>query len=272
MLLPGYHSTPGLLVHKLNLNGRGTAQGQAFTFSGTLSDLANQPRRHDQPTRLQVQSQGAIQLLAEATLDRRGSPARDRLVIDVPALRQSQQILGDPGKLAITLAAGTVQIHADLQIVKDSLNGRITLRQENLQLQPQLSAEYTRYLSGSAAETAVRSIQRLDAEILLSGELRRPVWKLQSNLGPQLASGLHQAVQEELAARQQQLLGQANQLVEEELGKVQQKLMQQHRELLEQLELGDEQLQQFKRQLLAHVESPEQLIGRGQKLLQRWKR
>ena len=85
-------------------------------------------------------------------------------------------------------------------MVKDSLNGRITLRQENLQLQPQLSAEYTRDPSDSAvAETAVRSIERLDAEILLSGELRRPVWKLQSNLGPQLASGSHWAVQEELA-------------------------------------------------------------------------
>jgi hypothetical protein len=150
--------------------------------------------------------------------------------------------------------------------------GEILVQQEQLQMQPQLSAEFARYVSLAAIEAAVAPIQRLDVKVEIRGRLKRPTWQLQSNLGPQVADGLQQAVQLELAARQQQLLSIARQQVDEELARVQQKLAAQHREILEQLELGDQQLEQLKRQLLADIKTPDQLIGEGRKLLERWRR
>ena len=272
VLFPGYHSTPDLLVQKLNVSGGGTAQGSPFTFQGVLQDLTHQPRRHSRPAVLQLESQGAIRMLVKATFDRHTPVARDHLQIDVPAWRQSEQVLGNPGRFALTLAAGAVQIHADVRVEQDQVTGEIQVRQEQLQIQPQLSAEYARYVSVAAIEAAVDPIQRLETKVEIRGRLKRPTWRLQSNLGPQLAVGLEQAVHLELAARQEQLLSIARQQVDEELARVQQKLAAQHREILEQLELGDQQLEQLKRQLLADIKTPDQLIGQGRKLLERWKR
>ncbi len=272
VFFPGYHSTPGLLVRKLQLDGAGTAQGNPFTFRGTLVDLASQPRLHRQPVRLRVESQGAIEMLAQATLDRRGEAARDRLLIEVPAMRQAAQVLGNPRRLAVTLNAGTVRVVADLRIVDQDLEGVITVQQKDLQLQPHLSDEYAQFVSGEAMTKALRPIRQLDAAIHLNGKLKRPKWRLQSNLGPQLAGGLQEAVQHELAAHEQQLLELAGRHVEEQLDQVQQKLSQQQREILQQLELGDDQLQHLQRQLLADLRSPDQWMGEGKKLLQRWKR
>ncbi len=269
---PGYHSTPDVIIRQLHLSGQGTDGGHPFTFTGRLCDVTSQPRLHREPARLQIESQGAIQLRAEVTMDRRSRIARDLLVIDVPAMRQAEQVLGDPRRLAVTLAAGTVQVHAELAIVAQSIEGRIALRQQNLQLTPQLSDDYTRYLSSNSVRAALQPIQQLDTQILVSGALKRPTWRLQSNLGPQLAAGLQAAVQNELAVREQQLLAMANERAEAELAQLQQKLVQKHQGLLQQLELGDAQLDQFKRQLLARVQSPEELIGQGKKLLDRWRR
>ena len=272
VIFPGYHSTPGLLVRKLQLDGAGTAQGNPFTFHGTLVDLASQPRLHRQPARLRLESQGAIEMLAQATLDRRNETARDRLLIEVPAMRQAPQMLGNPDRLAVELGAGTVRVVADLRIVDQNLEGVITVQQKDLQLKPQLSDEYAKFVSGEAMSKALRPIRQLDAAIHLSGKLKRPEWKLQSNLGPQLADGLQEAVQHELAAREQELLELAGRHVEEQLDQVQQKLSQQQREILQQLEVGDDQLQHLQRQLLADLRSPDEWVGEGKKLLQRWKR
>ena len=269
---PGYHSTPDVIVRQLNLSGKGTDGGHSFTFTGQLCDLTSQPRLHSKPTSLQLESQGSIQLRAAVTMDRRGKVPRDRLVIDIPAMRQSEQVLGNPRRLAVTLAAGTVQVHAELAIVDQSVEGHIALRQQNLQLTTRLSDDYTRYVSSNSLQAALQPIQQLETQILVSGPLKRPRWKLQSNLGPQLAAGLQAAVRNELAEREQQLLAMANQRAEEELAKLQQQLAEKHQSLLQKLELGDEQLDQFKRQLLAQVQSPEQLIGQGKKLLDRMRR
>ena len=71
VIFPGYHSNPDLLVRRLGVNGSGTAEAAQFTFDAEVFDLTNQPRRHREPTRINVTAQGSIQLTAQAILDRR---------------------------------------------------------------------------------------------------------------------------------------------------------------------------------------------------------
>ena len=60
-------------------------------------------------------------------------------------------------------------------------------------------------------------------------------------------------------------------MIERELGSLQRNLMEDQRELLESLEIGDEQLDLIKQQLMAEAGSPDQLIGQGKKLLEIFK-
>ncbi len=99
VVFPGFPATADVLVRELRLTGDGTIDEQPFQFTGVIRDLTHQPRRHDEPATIAVQAEGAIQLAAQAVLDRRSAEPVDRFVVDIPALRQHEQILGNPAKL-----------------------------------------------------------------------------------------------------------------------------------------------------------------------------
>ncbi len=267
VVFPGFPSLPDVLFRRLQLSGGGTVNGQEFVFTGTLRDLTHQPRRHREPARLDVTSEGSIQLTAQAILDRRGTQALDEFTIDLPAVKQHGQRLGDPRKLAIEIGPGVARIQAHLFVRDEQLEGTIDLRQDGLELHPTLAAKYAKYVSPENLQAAVSGVDRLQAQVVLNGTLKRPRYRLESNLGPQLSQGINQALQQELAARQQQLLARANREIEQELNQLQQELVSKNGDLLKQLEIGDEQLNQFKRSLLSDAASPQDLISRGRKLL-----
>ncbi len=267
VLFPGIPASADVVVQKLNLSGRGTVNALPFTFVGAAHDLTHQPRRHGTPTTIAVRTDGAIQMTARGTLDRRGDQPTDQWVVDVPAWKQNGETLGKPGKLAVQIAPGTARVHAELVIRDRELQGKITVIQDQLQLQPLVPERYAKFVSPQNLQAAVAGIQQLQAELLVSGDILKPRYELRSNLGPQLATGLNQAVRQELAAREQQLLAKADSEVKEELDKLQEKLAADHGKILERLEVGDEQMQQIRTLLTARIGSPSDLLKRGKKLL-----
>lgn len=267
VVFPGYPSLPDVLIRNLRLSGTGTIEATPFTFSGTLRDLTHQPERHAEPARLDVEANGAIQLTANVVLDRRGPQAVDEIVVDLPSVRQHGQRLGKPEKLAVEISPGTARIQAHVFVRDDELSGQITLHQDQIQVKPLLAEKYAKYVTPASLATAMSGVSELNAHVLLSGTVLRPRYKLQSNLGPQISLGLNQAVRQELVVRQQQLLARANREVEDELNQLQGELVAKHGKILEQLELGDTQLDQFKKHLLSGAGSPQELISRGRKLL-----
>lgn len=265
-LFPGIPSTADVLIRKLNLSGTGTVESQPYSFAGTIYDVTHQPRRHDKPTTVTLRSDGAIQLTARGTLDRRGELPLDQWVIDIPAWRQNGETLGKAERLAVHIAPGVARIHAEFTIHDHSLEGQVLVHQDQLELQPVMSPRYAKYLSEESLQAAVAGVRQLQAELSISGELLKPRYRLKSNLGPHLASGLNRAVKLELAAREQQLMAKAHEEVNAELDKLQEKLVADHGKILERLELGDEQMEQLRTQLMAHVGSPSDLLRRGKKL------
>ncbi len=265
-LFPGIPSTADVLIRKLNLSGTGTVESQPYSFAGTIYDVTHQPRRHDKPTTVTLRSDGAIQLTARGTLDRRGELPLDQWVIDIPAWRQNGETLGKAERLAVHIAPGVARIHAEFTIHDHSLEGQVLVQQDQLELQPVMSPRYAKYLSAESLQAAVAGVRQLQAELSISGELLKPRYRLKSNLGPHLASGLNRAVKLELAAREQQLMAKAHEEVNAELDKLQEKLVADHGKILERLELGDEQMEQLRTQLMAHVGSPSDLLRRGKKL------
>jgi uncharacterized protein (TIGR03545 family) len=266
VIFPGYHSIPDLLVRRLAVNGSGSADATPFTFDAEVFDLTNEPRRHREPTKINVTAQGAVRLTAQAVLDRRKKTPHDHFIVEVPSVPQPRQVLGDEDKLAIELAPGSASVRANIQVIGQQIEGWISVHQDQLKPKPILSPSYAKYLTPESL-ASLGDINQLDAQLILTGDVRRPMLRMQSTLGPQLAASLNQAIQVELDRRRQQLTAQGEQMVQSELDDLQQKMVSEHQDILKKLEIGDEQLKMIRSQLTASLGSPEQIIGRGKKLL-----
>ncbi|MCP4194374.1 MAG: TIGR03545 family protein [Planctomycetaceae bacterium] len=270
VLFQGYHSTPDFLVRKLLLDGSGTVGNEPFFFAGQVAELTPQTKRHNKPMTVQVKARGAIDLVANATIDRRQQLPIDHYVVDVPALQQTGSVLGNRQQFALEIAPGVVAIRAEIQVVDQDLQGWVKLSQRNLELRPHLGPKYSKYLSSDRLQS-IREINQFSAVLSISGKLQQPRWNLRSDLGTQIASSLNAAIQAELVERQRELIERGNRVVERELGTLQRNLVKDQRELLESLEIGDEQLELIKQQLMAQAGSPDQIIGQGKKLLEIFK-
>lgn len=266
VLFPGIPASADVLVRKLELSGDGTVDGKPYSFGGAIFDITHQPLRHAEPTTLQLRAEGAIEMIARGMLDRRAEIPIDQFVVEFPAVTQHGQTLGDPEKLAVDLAPGVARITADIQVADNDLSGTIRLEQNDLKLVTRLPPKYAKHVSPENVQAALAGMNRLEAVVTLSGKLKRPEYQLESNLGPQLSEGLRVAVQQELTAKQQQLVERANVEINDELNALQSDLVAKHGNLLEKLELGDEQLDQIKRQLGAKIGVPDDLLGRARKL------
>ncbi len=168
---------------------------------------------------------------------------------------------------ALTVSPGNARIHADLALRGNNLEGQVTMHQADVRLTPVLGSEYSRLISNENAAAAVGGIDHLEAAMQISGTLSAPQYELQSKLGEQLAAGLNQAFHNELRLRQEQLLSRADAEVDAQFAALQKELTAKQGKLLKQLEIGDEQLNDLKRELVSHVGNPGDLISRGRKLL-----
>lgn len=272
VIFPCMVNAPDLLIRKLIVDGRGTVDGKAFRFDGVVGDLTHQPRRHEQPTTFTVRTDGAIQLIAKAVLDRRGSQPTEHIVIDIPALSQAARTLGDADKLAVSVSPGKAQVRVDLKLRGDDVAGVVDFRQNDVKVTPQLKQAYSKEILAANADSAFDTIDRIHATVRLGGKIKQPSIQLQSNLGPQLAAGMNAAIQTELEARERQLTAQADAEVQRRLARFEERLMQRHGDVLKKLELGDKELSMIKHDIASRIGAPADVMDKGKELLKIFRR
>ena len=272
VVFPCMVRSPDMLIRKLVVDGGGTVDGKAFRFDGSIGDITHQPRRHDKPTTVKIRSNGAIELSADAILDRRGKMPTEHFVVDIPALAQPARTLGNADDLAVKLSAGHAQISVDLKIRGDAVAGTLGFRQDDVKVTPQLKRAYSKEILASNVDAAFNSIQNIRAAVNVSGDIKKPTMRLQSNLGPQLASGINAMIRSELVARERQLNAIAHAEVDQQLAKLQQKITERHGDILKQLELGDSELAMLKNEIAARVGAPSDVLDKGKDLLNLFRR
>ena len=272
VIFPSMVRSPDLLIRKLLVDGSGTADGQEFAFSGIIGDITHQPRRHNKPTTVKIESNGAVQLTANATLDRRGDQPTERFVVDIPSLTQSARTLGDAEKLAVSISPGKAKIHVDLKLRGDAIAGTIDFRQDNVAVTPQLKQAYSKEILAADADKAFDAISTIHAVVQVGGQVKKPALRLQSNLGPQLADGMNAILHNEIAAREKQLTEKADAEIDRQMARFEQKLVQRHGDVLKKLELGDSELAMLKNEIASRVGAPSEVLDKGKELLKLFRR
>jgi uncharacterized protein (TIGR03545 family) len=228
---------PKCLFERVTLAGTARIDGQPVEITGELTDAATEPQFHVRPLQLSLTATGGIGGVLTATLDRRTGESHDTLVLDCPHLALGERTLGRADKLAVSVAPGEASLAAEVHLDGDQLSGFIKMHQSST-LQARTPALHDDRLAEMLSES-LRGVDRLDADVKLSGTLRRPQWKIESNLGPQLADGINGAVRRYLADRGDRLVAKVQGKVDEQLAALDARRQQAQKELLG--KLGDNQ-------------------------------
>ena len=245
VIFAGLSPQPDFLIRTLTLEGEGSVCGQKFQFEGTARGLTPQPAVYGQPAVLSLAVQGPAAMQIEAVLDHTQPVARDYVSVECPNLAQPKRLLGRPGQLAVTVSPGGMRISLRLELVGDGLSGRLSVRQEPVELVPELAAAYGGPQLAVKLQEALRSIRTLDATAELGGTVERPEWKLRSNLGTQLAQAFQGLLGRELEARRDEVLQLVTTTVDGEVARLQKEFLAKQQDLVARLERSGVDVQQL---------------------------
>jgi uncharacterized protein (TIGR03545 family) len=243
---------PTCLIERVELAGEARLSGAPLTFTGELTDAASQPELHDQPLRLRLSGTGAFNGNLLVELDRRADTPHDSLKIDVPNLPMNARALGKADKLAVTVTTGDASLKADIRLDGDQLTGLIEFRQSS-RLTANTPALHDDRIA-AVLQQSLSGVDRLEATIRLAGTLKRPDVKIDSNVGPQLASSMSTAVSTYLTERKACLVAKVQDRIDEQTAKIDAQRQKAQNELL--AKLGENQ------QLISQVAA---LVGSGGK-------
>ena len=228
---------PQVLVERVRLAGLARLGGEVLTFEGELTDAASEPQCHDRPLCLHLASAGAVKSDLVVTLDRRGATAHDSLVFDCPRVALPKRTLGKADSLALEVAPGEASLKANVKLDGDQLAGHIEFRQAS-SLAASTGAIHDDRIAQVLHES-LTGIDHVDAKVQLAGTLQRPEWKIESNLGPQVADSMNAAMRKYLTDRKDRLVAKVQGGVDEQLAKLDARRQAAQQELL--AKLGDNQ-------------------------------
>ncbi len=235
---------PDFVVEGLELQGVAQLSGQPLELTGTLTNASNAPKLLPEPTELTLRGTGATDVTVSLTLDRRNEVAHDHLLLSCPQIAMPARQLGKPEKLVVEMGEGAAKFHIDLQMEGDQLVGQILFEQESLQLTPRLAKSPSGQLA-KTLEQSLSGVQRLQASVALTGTLKKPKLKIESDIGSQVAAGLNATVKRVLQEQTDSLLAKSRAQVDAQLAKLTELREQAQTELLGQLGEGQELLTQL---------------------------
>lgn len=235
---------PDFLIQKLNIVGAAQLDGKPLTLLGTLTNASSAPKLLEEPTRLTLAGSEALDLDLEIVLDRRGEIANDHLHFTCPQLAMTGRTLGNADKLVIEMNAGNASFVIDIRLTGEQLAGTIVFTQDSLQLTPQLAKSPNGKLAKVLTES-LAGIQRLGADVTLSGTLKKPKVKIKSDIGSQVAAGMNESVRKLVTQETEKVLAKSREKVDAELAKIDKLRTEAQDKLLAQLGEGQELLGQI---------------------------
>lgn len=229
---------PKFHIERLGLALTAPIGNEPLQFTGSLTNVSDQPHLVAEPARLELVATGGMAVTLEVTSDCRGNVPHEELFLACPAIPLSGQTFGNQDKLAVELAPGTANVRVELSLVGDDLSGHITFMQPNFKVLP-LAKSGANPTLVAALTDSLENIHSLGADIKLAGSLQKPEIKIESAVGQQLADGISRAVINLASKRSEALLAKITGHVDEQLAKLETKRADLEQELL--AKLGENQ-------------------------------
>ena len=200
---------PKFLVRLLEVEGQGQISGEPMHFEGTITGISSQPSIHPDPTVVHLDGNGLGTAQVKATIDLRDEIPKNVVAVFYENDKPEPTKLGDDKNLKIMVDAGNLKWRTNVETVDQELNGQIFLIREPVTLTAELDPDTDPRVQ-SILQQVVGTIKRVEAEVELAGTIKKPTWKLKSNLGPAIADGINGILKKTIQSQQIQLASYVN--------------------------------------------------------------
>ncbi len=203
---------PRFVLRSLTLSGEARHQGQPFAITGKVQDASSDPQLHGQPTRWEFMMAGPDPLSIAGVSDFTRAPAVHDVTLDWRAARPVEMMVGEEDRLGFRLAAASVTCDGRFRLEGEHLSCELRLRQQPLAVSLTDTSEA---FAQRWVAPALRTIQGSDAVLFVTGTLENPEWRIESDLGPQIAHGFQQVLVSEIDATRTALIQKADGIARE---------------------------------------------------------
>ena len=233
---------PDILFKKIRLTGAARVDQQKYPFVGLIKDLSSSPATYRQPIMLQAQVEAEADIRFAGDLKfYQANPTHDFVVLfKLP--HQKKITLENSEQLSLDLIADQTECRSQLSFREHDFECRLEFSQTPVHFQLSTSQSEYQSMAGILSQT-LASIDSISATLHCSGSYERPEWRMESELGEQIARGLNLAFQAEFARQKQKLSQQIEQLASQEREQLVQKLNSQYSEVITRLEQEESKVQ-----------------------------
>ncbi|MFH1301474.1 MAG: hypothetical protein ABIK07_10470, partial [Planctomycetota bacterium] len=155
---------------------------------------------------------------------------------------QKKITLENSEQLSLDLIADQTECRSQLSFREHDFECRLEFSQTPVHFQLSTSQSEYQSMAGILSQT-LASIDSISATLHCSGSYERPEWRMESELGEQIARGLNLAFQAEFTRQKQKLSQQIEQLASQEREQLVQKLNSQYSEVIARLEQEESKVQ-----------------------------
>ncbi len=219
---------PRFLMRSATLDGQLCLAGQQVDFLGQAQDwaIAADPRsqRQEHPARLQLVTRGPFVARLSAELDCVAGVARRQIAVECDSMPLEARSWGRAGGWTVSVAPGATHIRARLIATGDTLEGRIQLVQNEIQLSVSPGASGSQNALWQPLAQAANGIEQFELSAHLTGTVNMPEWDIQSNLGSQLQQRCQLAVEQLVRQHTERLVAEAERRLETQLEQWKQQL------------------------------------------------
>lgn len=272
IFFPGIEAEPETVIEKFAFRGTGLFGGAPLQLEGAIRGLSSHPQLNADPIELSMSTLDGSKLTVQATLNQQNGQSHDVVLVRCPNLPGQQRILGDPNKLAVKVSPSATQLWVRLALVDDKIDGELILKQSGVELSPQLAPSFGGDHLSQLSSTMLTGVDQIETRAQLSGTMANPTCVLESSLGPQLASGLSQAVAAAAKQHQYQSLVSTYASVDETIAQLDQVYQSKSHELVAQFEVGRQQIESIHEIIATRVERNDGVTNREWPLRESFRR
>ena len=200
---------PKFLLRLLDIMGQGQVAGEPMQFAGTLTGVSSQPQIYADPTVLRLEGKGNGTAQVKATIDLRDEVPKNVVAVFYESDEPDAARLGDKKNLRIVVDSGNLKWRTNVETIGEELSGQIFLIREPVSMSVQLDPDTDPRVS-SILQQVIGNINRVEAEVELAGTVKKPTWKLKSNLGPSIADGINGILKKTIDSKRIQLTSYIN--------------------------------------------------------------
>ena len=220
--------TPDFHLRKLLVSGEFRQKDKLVPFEGVLTDVTEDAPLLGRPMVFHMTTSSANPLTVQLVYDATRDVPETRIVASYTDDVRPDSAADQAG-LAMELTA--MSWHSEFTLRENAIDGRIGL-QSRVNRLSMASTEGLRPEIHAAANEALSAIKSVQATLLVSGDVRKPQMRVESDLGEQVSAGLQTAIRTQIAAAKQKLIAEVDSLAQEQAQRLSAQFSSQYDQLL----------------------------------------